>query len=106
MRHEIEEASILKIWIVRILRGVLEEFWLDHIEEIVKVFNQSNQTDLLTIPELAKCLKLSKPSIYRLLKSGFPHIKLGKGQHIRVRRTDLEAYVNNKIISNKLSDIS
>lgn len=101
MKNEIKELLLVKLWIIRIFRSTLDEFWADHIQEVIEILNQPNQTELLAIPDLAKRLQLSKPSIYRLLRSGeLPYLKIGKAQLIRVRKADLETYLKNKLSSN------
>ena len=48
-----------------------------------------------TTPEVARYLKLSKSKVYYLIsKRRIPHIKLGK--NVRVRRADLETWVEAK----------
>lgn len=47
---------------------------------------------ILTIPEVARYLKMSKSKIYRLLsKNEIPHIKIGR--NVRIRQTDLRIWV-------------
>ncbi len=47
---------------------------------------------ILTIPEVARYLKISKSKIYRLLsKNEIPHIKIGR--NVRIRQTDLRIWV-------------
>jgi excisionase family DNA binding protein len=49
---------------------------------------------LLTIPEVAEELRVDKRTIYRLLKAGdLPLQVLRIGQSSRVRRADLEQYL-------------
>ncbi len=47
---------------------------------------------ILTIPEVARYLKMSKSKIYRLLsKNEIPHIKIGR--NVRIRQIDLRIWV-------------
>ncbi len=47
---------------------------------------------ILTIPEVARYLKMSKSKIYRLLsKNEIPHIKIGR--NVRIRQADLRIWV-------------
>jgi excisionase family DNA binding protein len=53
---------------------------------------------ILTIPEVAHYLKLSKSKVYSLVASGkIPHIKIGR--NVRVRETDLETWVEDNLCS-------
>lgn len=50
---------------------------------------------LLTIPELANELRVDKRTVYRLMRSGkLPLQIIHVGQSPRVRRVDLEAYLD------------
>ena len=50
--------------------------------------------DLLSIPELCQELGMGKSWVYRHLRSGeIPSVKLGRS--IKVKRTDLEQYLEN-----------
>jgi excisionase family DNA binding protein len=52
---------------------------------------------ILTIPEVARYLKISKSKIYRLLsKKEIPHIKIGR--NVRIRQTDLQTWVEKQTI--------
>lgn len=54
-------------------------------------FHQLEDT-ILTIPEVARYLKISKSKIYRLVsKNEIPHIKIGR--NVRIRQTDLRIWV-------------
>lgn len=49
-------------------------------------------SEILTIPEVAKYLKLSKSKTYALVqRREIPHIKVGK--NVRVRMADLERWL-------------
>ncbi len=51
--------------------------------------------DVLTVDEVAKLLKLSKITIYRLIKTGeIPAYKVGASW--RINKEDLEAYIESK----------
>lgn len=50
--------------------------------------------EIITVPELAKILKISRSKAYSLANSlSFPIIKIGK--NIRIRISDLEKWLNN-----------
>ena len=57
---------------------------------------ESSSTDtLLTAVEVARYLKLSKSKVYYLISTKrIPHVKIGK--NVRVRRTDLETWLEAK----------
>ena len=55
-----------------------------------------NGQELLTVPEVAKALKVSLPRAYELARNGLPSVKVGQRQ-VRVRRADLEAYLAGKL---------
>ena len=47
---------------------------------------------ILTIPEVARYLKMSKSKIYDLVsKKEIPHIKIGR--NVRIRQTDLQIWM-------------
>lgn len=47
---------------------------------------------ILTIPEVAHYLKISKSKIYSLVsKEEIPHLKIGR--NVRIRRKDLQAWI-------------
>jgi excisionase family DNA binding protein len=49
----------------------------------------------LTVQEVAQMMRVSTMTVYRLIKSGaLPAIRVGK--HFRIRRTDLEDYLESK----------
>ncbi len=51
-----------------------------------------DQQDILTIPEVAAYLKISKAKIYLMVQRGeLPHIKIGK--NVRVRQSDLQGWL-------------
>ena len=57
--------------------------------------NQSfylSENTILTIPEVARYLKMSKSKIYDLVsKKEIPHIKIGR--NVRIRQTDLQIWM-------------
>ncbi len=56
---------------------------------------KDKKIDVLTVDEVAKLLKLSKITIYRLIKTGeIPAYKIGASW--RVNREDLENYIESK----------
>ena len=47
---------------------------------------------ILTIPEVARYLKISKSKIYSLVsREEIPHLKIGR--NVRIRRKDLQAWI-------------
>lgn len=55
--------------------------------------NLENVNDLITVPEMAKLLKISRSKAYSLIKQvNFPIIRIGKC--IRVSRNSLEQWLN------------
>jgi excisionase family DNA binding protein len=62
-------------------------------------FHRSEDT-ILTIPEVAGYLKMSKSKIYDLVsKKEIPHIKIGR--NVRIRQTDLQMWIEKQ--TNQLS---
>ncbi len=56
---------------------------------------KEKKIDVLTVDEVANLLKLSKITIYRLIKTGeIPAYKVGASW--RVNREDLEAYIESR----------
>ena len=50
---------------------------------------------ILTVPETAEYLKLSKSKVYYLVqRNQIPHIKIGK--NVRIRREDLEKWLEER----------
>ena len=50
---------------------------------------------ILTVPETAEYLKLSRSKVYNLVqKNRIPHIKIGK--NVRIRREDLLVWLDKK----------
>lgn len=55
---------------------------------------------IYTVAEVARYLKISKSKIFYLVaKKQIPHLKIGR--NIRIRRSDLEAWLNSQIVRNK-----
>ena len=55
---------------------------------------------ILTIPEVARYLKISKSKIYNLVsKKEIPHLKIGR--NVRIRQTDLQMWMEKQ--TNQLS---
>lgn len=55
---------------------------------------------IYTVAEVARYLKISKSKIFYLVaKKQIPHLKIGR--NIRIRRGDLEAWLNSQIVRNK-----
>ena len=54
-------------------------------------------SDLLTIAEAVDLLKISKSSIYEMVKDGrIPSVKLPGVRRVFIRRSDLEVLINEK----------
>ena len=52
---------------------------------------------IMTVPQVAAYLKMSKAAIYRLVAQGhLPHIKIGKSR--RIRREQLEAWLKTQTV--------
>jgi len=52
---------------------------------------------LLTVGEVARTMRVSNMTVYRLVKSGqLPAIRVGK--NYRIRRTDVERYLNERVV--------
>ena len=55
---------------------------------------------ILTIPEVARYLKISRSKIYNLVsKKEIPHLKIGR--NVRIRQTDLQMWMEKQ--TNQLS---
>ena len=53
-----------------------------------------NDHELMTIKEVAKYLKVSKSTIFRLMRDGeLPSIKFSAKRFTRIKRSDLEAFI-------------
>jgi len=51
---------------------------------------------ILTIPEVARYLKISKSKIYYMVsKKQIPHIRIGR--NVRVRETDLMRFLDSRV---------
>jgi excisionase family DNA binding protein len=51
---------------------------------------------VLTIPEVAEYLKISKSKIYYLVsRKEIPHLKIGR--NVRIRQSDLERWLNSQV---------
>lgn len=51
------------------------------------------EAENLTVEEVAKFLRVSRQTVYSLIRAGkIPHFKIGN--KVRVKRTDLEAMTN------------
>ena len=58
--------------------------------------------EILTIPEVARYLKLSKSKVYGLVATGeIPHIRIGR--NVRIRETDLAKWIETSLSSGHLS---
>jgi excisionase family DNA binding protein len=51
------------------------------------------QTETLTVQEVASYLRVSRQTVYTLIREGkIPHFKIGN--KVRIKRTDLDAMTN------------
>lgn len=56
-----------------------------------------NEIELMTPREVAETMRVSTMTVYRLVKTGtLPAIRVGK--HLRIRRTDLRAYLDARVV--------
>ena len=70
---------------------------LDPFLILLKSFISHDPLDLLDISRLKELLGISKPTIYRLIKSGkLKTVRLGQGEKapLRFRRSDIENFIN------------
>lgn len=100
----ITEDQILKIAIRRIFQDDFVELKQEIQrlrEEIVRLSSLTNQNELLTMDELCAELKLSKPSVYKLIreKKKIKPVQL-LDQDFRFRRADV-----NRLIENSYKEI-
>jgi len=57
--------------------------------------------EIMTIPEVARYLKLSKSKVYYLVQIGeIPHLKLGR--NVRIRDTDLKKWMEKYLNQSRL----
>ena len=55
---------------------------------------------LLTIPEVAETMKVSEPTVRRLIKRGLiAAYKVGDRGQLRIKENDLEQYVDSHIVA-------
>lgn len=58
--------------------------------------------EFYTVKELADLLKLKKLAVYRMIENGeIPHYRVGKGQRIRIRKEDVETYLQQQKVIGK-----
>jgi excisionase family DNA binding protein len=51
---------------------------------------------ILTVPEVATYLQMSRSKVYYLIqRKELPHIKIGR--NVRIRQSDLEQWLNSKV---------
>ncbi|MFC1879105.1 helix-turn-helix domain-containing protein [Chloroflexota bacterium] len=56
-----------------------------------------NQSEVLTVAEVAEYLKLSKSKVYRMIQIGqMPHIRIGK--NVRLTSKQLEAWLEQNTV--------
>jgi excisionase family DNA binding protein len=54
--------------------------------------------DALTVPEVAKLLRMSRQTIYNMIRDGkIPHFRIGN--KVRFTRTDLDALMQTKLVT-------
>ena len=55
------------------------------------------QDPIMTIPEVARYLKLSRSKVYLLVtQKKITYIRIGR--NVRIRQSDLEAWLNQKVV--------
>ena len=60
--------------------------------------------EILTIPEVASYLKLSKAKLYYMVKrQQIPHFRIGE-RNVRIRKTDLEKWIEANCIGISFPD--
>ena len=58
---------------------------------------------VLTVSEVADTLRVSSMTVYRLVKAGeLPALRIGK--NIRIRATDLEAYLASGVVASDMQN--
>ena len=63
------------------------------------IVNQKN-IDLVSVAEVMEMLSISKASVYRMMDSGqLPSTRINGSR--RIRRADVEAYVNSTFLENE-----
>jgi len=51
--------------------------------------------EILTIPDLCKYLSVGRTSVFKLIKEGFPHVRIGK--KILFRKADIDKWLETKV---------
>jgi excisionase family DNA binding protein len=55
-------------------------------------------TAILTVPEVATYLKMSKTKVYAMIQGKqLPHVRMGR--NVRVREVDLKAFIEENLIA-------
>jgi excisionase family DNA binding protein len=58
--------------------------------------------ELMTKDDLMAYLRISLPTVNRLMAAGLPFVKLAKGKgRVLFRKADVDAYLESKIVKNK-----
>ena len=82
-----------------VIRRELNDLLEHAIPQEITNHIRGDPLEALTTDQVCELLHLSKPSVRRLIKSKeLPAIRLGSGKRapLRIRRIDLESYLNNK----------
>lgn len=96
MRFEKNLFALLQNIVRKIIREVLDEFLDDNRTELLKLFEKSDPLQLLTVKDVSLLLQVSKPTVYRLMRSGglkSTRFFLSKRTAIRFRRLDVEDFL-------------
>lgn len=63
-----------------------------------------NEIKLMTPREVAEAMRVSTMTVYRLVKAGsLPAIRVGK--HLRIRRSDLQAYLDARVVQPETGEV-
>ncbi len=63
----------------------------------------SEEKEILTIPEVARYLRMSPSKVYYLVSRGeIPHLKIGR--NVRIRKTDLDRWLTAHWMQEQLVD--
>ena len=62
---------------------------------------ETNLEPILTIPEVARYLKLSKSKVYIMVQRGLiPHLRIGR--NVRIKETDLDKWLEKNSVQPRL----
>ena len=55
------------------------------------------EKELLTVGDLGAYLSIGRTTVFKLIKQGFPHVRIGK--RILFRKADVDAWVEARIVN-------